>query len=380
MNKQTRRRVAAFSLASLLNDVGADMIKPLWPIFITSSLGAPAVFLGLLDGLGQLVSYLTRFPFGLYADRWKRKPFVVTGYLFAGISRVGYAFSGTPAGAFFSHIIDRTGKGMRDAPRDALLASGTIRRERGRAFGTLRAMDYLGGTIGPLLAYLLISFMSFRTMFLLAAIPSLIGAIMITFMIKEKFHDGVSSAAFRWRELTKEYKTVFWISGLFALSWFSISFMLLYATTHGVPTEQTPLLYLTYSLTAACMAYPAGRLSDAIGRKTVLLAGYTMFGITMAAFTLVASPDMFFLMFFLYGLHYGVIEALQSSYISDMVKEDHRASAIGLFQGLWGICLLPASLIAGFLWDNVAQWAPFLYSAVVATISVLLFAYKVPQR
>lgn len=380
MERQTKRRMITFSIASLLNDMGADMIKPLWPVFITTTLGAPAAFLGLLDGLGQLVSYLTRFPFGYYADRWRRKPFVWSGYILAGVSRVGYAFSTTPAGAFFSHILDRTGKGMRDAPRDALLASGSKKKERGGAFGLLRAADNLGATIGPLLAFLLIPILGLRNLFLAAAIPSTIGAILIVFLVKEKMNGALKRATFRWRELTAEYKTVFWISGLFALSWFSISFMLLYATGNGIPTEDAPLLYLAYSLTAACMAYPAGRLSDAIGRKTVLMAGYTLFGMTLAGFLLVTEPSMFYLLFFLYGAHYGIIEAMQGAYISDMAREEHRASALGLFQGMWGICLLPASLIAGLLWDRIAPWAPFLYGAIVATAAVVLFGYLIEDK
>lgn len=380
MRPGPKKTIATFSAASLLNDIGGDMVKPLWPIFITSTLGAPAVFLGLIDGIGQLLSYLTRFPFGYYSDRWKRKPFVWTGYIFSSVSRIGYALSGTPAGAFFSHIVDRTGKGMRDAPRDAILASSTSKTDRGAAFGTLRAMDNLGATIGPLLAFLLIPLIGIRTLFAFAAIPSLIGALLIFFAIKEKVKDNIRRVPFLWKELTKEYRLVFWISGIFALSWFSVSFLLLYATHNGFSQNDIPLLYLTYTLTAACVAYPAGKLSDAIGRRYMLMAGYTVFGITLAGFAVTTNPLFFYALFFLYGVHYGIIEAMQGAYVSDMVADEHRASALGLFQGLWGLCLLPASLIAGVLWDRVAPWAPFVYGATIVTIAVLLFAWKVPER
>ena len=381
MKASTKKTVAIFSAASLLNDIGGDMVKPLWPIFITSTLGAPAAFLGLVDGFGQLLSYLTRFPSGYYSDRWKRKPFVWTGYIFSGVSRVGYALSATPLGAFISHIVDRTGKGMRDAPRDAILAAHTSKTDRGKAFGTLRSMDNLGATLGPLLAFLLIPIIGIRLLFAFAAIPSLIGAVLIFFLIKERVKDNVKRIPFLWKELTREYRLVFWISGLFALSWFSVSFLILYATTKGGFSEsQVPLLYLTYTLTAACVAYPAGKLSDSIGRRIMLMAAYTVFGLTLAGFAVASNSSMFYILFLLYGVHYGMIEAMQGAYISDLVREEHRASALGLFQGLWGLCLLPASVIAGLLWDHVAPWAPFVYGATVVTIAVLLFAWKVPER
>lgn len=379
MRKSSRRWVGTFSAASLLNDSGADMIKPLWPSFITGTLGASASFLGLVDGLGQLISFLTRFPFGYYSDRWRRKPFVWMGYLLAAISRLGYALAATPAGAFFAHIVDRTGKGMRDAPRDAILAHNTAQKERGQAFGTLRAADNLGATIGPLLAVLLVPIFGLQTLFLLAAIPSVVAASLVFFLIKEKRATHDPQFHFHWKELSKEYKAVFWISGLFGLSWFSISFLILFATTKGVSVAETPLLYLVYSLTATSMAIPAGKLSDAIGRKVVLMAGYTIYGISLASFTLVDNPPMFYILFFLYGLQYGIIETLQRAYISDLVKDVHRASAIGLFEALWGLSLLPASLIAGLLWDNVSPIAPFLVGAAIATISIILFAWKVPE-
>ena len=380
MDRKAKKTIATFSAASLLNDIGGDMIKPLWPIFITSTLGAPAAFLGLVDGIGQLLSYLTRFPFGYYSDTWKRKPFVWTGYILSGISRIGYAISGTPVGALVSHIVDRTGKGMRDAPRDAILASHTNKKDRGTAFGTLRAMDNLGATIGPLLAFFLIPLIGIRKLFAIAAIPSLIGALLILFFIREKVKDQAKHLPFLWKELTREYRLVFWISGLFALSWFSVSFLLLYASTKGISQTEIPILYLTYSLSAAVVAYPAGRLSDSIGRRIMLMAAYTLFGLTLAAFAVTTTPSMFYVLFFLYGLHYGMIEAMQGAYISDLVREEHRASALGLFQGLWGLCLLPASVIAGLLWDHVAPWAPFVYGAAIVTIAVLVFAWKVPER
>ncbi|MFH0837409.1 MAG: MFS transporter [Candidatus Aenigmatarchaeota archaeon] len=374
--KKSNGELKSFSLASALNDIGSDMVRPFWPLFVTSILGAPVAFLGLLDGLGDAISQSVKFPAGYFSDRFKRrKIFIWLGYLLAGLARIGYALS-----QFFSwlvpfKIMDRMGK-MRDPPRDAMLSNITRKKKRGKAFGILTAADNFGAFLGPIIAFFLIMYIGYREIFFLAAIPSLIGAVLIYGFVKEEKFLSKVKYRFQLCRLSANYKMLLFSSAVFSLSWFSISFMVLFASKY-LDIVFLPLLFIAMSFFAMIASIPAGRLSDSIGRKPIMLLGYVLFAIVCLGFVFFNAAMaliMIFGLFILYGVHYGIVTTIQSPFISDMVPKKTRASAIGLYQTITGLVLLPASVIAGLLWDMVSVESVFMFGAVVSIIAaVLLF-------
>lgn len=375
------RTVRTFAAASFLNDLGADAIRPFWPAFVTGALGAPAAVLGLLDGLGDLISYGSKFPAGWLSDKIRRrKPLVWLGYLLAGFSRIGYALAPAVSWLFPLKATERLGK-LRDPPRDALLADITPKKQRGRAFGLLAAMDNFGAALGPIFGILLFALLSYRGTFAIAAIPSIIGALAIALIVHERrpkpFRLGKKKplgAAFRHLTL---------LSALFALSWISLSFMVLHAITReGMPVLLAPLLFFVMSIAATFASSAMGRASDRIGRKPALIISYAiyplvalgfivahMLGLSGAIGTIAALG-----LFALYGLHYGSMSAVQPAYVTGLVPSASRAYASGLFQSAFGIATFIASIAAGLLWDIISPAATFGYALVVSTIAIAAIA------
>ncbi len=380
MNNHDRKTVIKFATASALNDIGSEIVRPFWPVFVTSVLGAPMTFLGFVDGLGDALSNLIRFPAGYLSDKFgKRKIFIWLGYLLAGLSRIGYALSMLPYHLIPFKAMDRLGK-LRDPPRDAMLSEISAKR-RGKYFGILTAADNFGAALGPVFAFLLFSALGYRSLFLLAAVPSLLSASVILFGIREKFLRA-EPVKFHINTLSRRLVLLILISALFALSWFSISFMVVFVSSY-IPIAFAPLLFIVMNISASLVSIPVGRLSDRIGRKKLLAAGYFLFGLVCAGFiffvpslALVMAPALFAL----YGVHYGIVTTLQSPFVSDMSKKETRASVIGLFQTVFGICSLPASIIAGVLWDSFSRAAPFYYGLVLSLASTFLLLIFVKEK
>lgn len=372
------KELLTFSSASFLNDVGADMLRPFWPVFVTAVLGAPMSFLGLLDGLGEAIAYAVRFPSGYFSDRLrKRKPFIWLGYLFAACARVGYGLSKWFYLLLPFKVLDRAGK-MRDPPRDALLSEVVEKSKRGSGFGFLTAADNLGATIGPLIAFLIFPLVGIRKLFFLAAVPSFVSALLIFSLIREKKrHRKKILFRFGLKGLDKRLKLLIFSSAIFALGWFSLSFFVVFVTKQ-VKIGFVPLLFIVMSGFASLAAYPAGRISDRIGRKAVLFVGYLLFSLVCFLFA-TNEINLFsaFVLFALYGVHYGIITSVQSPFVADLSRKELRGSALGVFQTVFGLCSLPASLMAGFLWDVFSASVSFYYGMAVSMVGALLFLFLV---
>ena len=264
--KETRKTVRTFAIASFLNDFGSDVIYPIWPLFITTVLGANMAILGLIDGLGEAFVSISKAASGYLSDRMhRRKVFIWSGYLFGAISRIGYAFSTLWLQVIPFKIFDRMGK-IRGAPRDAIVADISTDQNRGRHFGLLRAMDNLGAVCGILFCIAFYQLLGYRNIFLLAAIPSAVGALLIFYYIKEtRPSDAKLFHGFVIRDLNSNFKLFLILSCFFALGSFSYSFLLIYATHLGFTTTFVPVLYLIFTVAAAIFSIPSGRLSDKIG-------------------------------------------------------------------------------------------------------------------
>ena len=372
--KESKKIVGTFSIASFLNDLGSDMIYPIWPLFVTSIMGAYVAVLGFIDGLGEAIVSLSQAGAGYLSDRLrKRKIFIWTGYLLGAISRIGYALSVIWQQLIPFRILDRTGK-IRGSPRDAIVADVSTKGNRGRNFGLLRAMDNLGAVFGILTCFLLFGYLGYKKLFFLASIPSLISAVFVLAFIKERktkrIYKGLSL-----KDLTPNFKLFLLLSALFALGSFSYSFLLVYAKEFGFEETLTILLYLEFTAVASVMSLPFGKLADKLKRKTVLILSYFLFGLMCFGFIFVKSYLGIITLFVVYGLHKAAIDPVQRTLVSELSPLKYRASTLGAFQMVTGLCALPASLLAGLLWVNFGKSAPFYFSLSLTVLAIILMLF-----
>ncbi|MDO9464069.1 MAG: MFS transporter [bacterium] len=374
--KEAKKTVRTFALASFLNDLGSDIIYPIWPLFVTSVLGANMAVLGLIDGLGEAIVSISQAASGYVSDRIrKRKVFIWTGYLFGSLSRIGYALSTVWQHLIPLKILDRAGK-IRGAPRDAIIADVSTKENRGKNFGLLRTMDHLGAVCGTVVCILLFRLLGYKNLFLLAAIPSVIGALLILFLIKEKkpanvrIYKGPSL-----KDLDKNFKLFLLLSSFFALGSFSYSFLLIYAKEFGFQITFVPVLYLVFTAVASVFSLPFGKLCDKIGRRSVLMLSYIFWGLVCLSFIFIQGRLAIILTFVLYGLHKGALEPAQKTFVSELAPTEYRASSLGGFQMVVGLCALPASLIAGMLWDRISIFMPFYFSLGLTILSIVILIF-----
>jgi MFS family permease len=377
--KEPKKTIRTFALASFLNDLGSDMIYPVWPLFVTTVLRANMAVLGFLDGLGDALVSLSQAGSGYISDRIKkRKVFIWTGYLLGALSRLGYSISTSWPHLVPSRVLDRMGK-IRSAPRDAIVADVSTTENRGKNFGLLRAMDHLGAVFGILFCIALFSLLGYRLLFALAAIPSVASAFLVFTLIKERKSDAIKIyKGISLKDLDKNFRLFLVLSSLYALGAFSYSFLLIYAKKFGFKLALVPVLYLIFTLSAFLFSYPFGKLSDKVGRKSVLLISYVFW--IAVCLGVISEPNrmMVIFVFILYGAHKGALEPVQRTFVCELAPAEFRASCLGAFQMVIGLCALPASFIAGVLWDRLGILVPFYLSLFLTIISgiMLLFVKK----
>ncbi|MBI5361148.1 MAG: MFS transporter [Planctomycetes bacterium] len=388
----SKRTVRTFGLASFLNDMGSDMIYPIWPLFV-KSLGADMTWLGFLDGLGDAIVSVSQAVSGYISDRIrKRKFFIWLGYMFAALSRVGYAVAAVWQYLIPFRILDRAGK-MRGAPRDAMIADVSTQENRGRNFGFLRAMDNLGAVCGIIICLLMVKYfgvgtkIGFQHLFWIAAIPSVIGVVMILAFVREdRPSETKVFKGLRYRHLDANFKFFLALSVFFSLGAFSYSFLLMYAKEAGFATESIILLYLAFTAMASIASFPFGKLADKIGRKTVLQIGF-LFWILLCVVMVFFRPKngdlsvngagfwTVVIVFILYGLHKGALDPVQKAFVSEVVPAEYRASGLGFYQMCVGLCALPASFMAGRLWDKYNVAVPFAVSLALTVTAVIMMTF-----
>ncbi len=373
---KTRKTVGIFALASFFNDLGSDMIYPVWPLFVTAFLGADMAALGFIDGLGDAVVSLARAVSGYASDKLqKRKAFIWTGYVLGSLSRVGYAISGTWPHVIPFRVLDRAGK-IRSSPRDAIIADISTKSERGRNFGLVRAMDNLGAVCGIIICILLFKRLGYRNLFLLAAIPSIIATLLILFFIREKkvprerIFKGLSLG-----DLDGNFRLFLLASSVFALGSFSYSFLLIFAKQSGFQITFIPLLYLIYTAVASLFSLPFGYLSDRVGRKGILILSLFFWVLVCLSLLFIHGYVAIIITFTLYGLHKGALEPVQRTLVAELAPVKFRASCLGGFQMITGLCAFPASLVAGILWEKVGMLAPFYLSLGLTVVAMVMLLF-----
>jgi MFS family permease len=380
-SKEKKNTIRIFVWASFLNDMGSDMIYPVWPLFVTTVLNANMAALGFLDGLGDALVSISQAVSGYLSDRIRRrKIFIWSGYLCGALSRIGYSLSGTWRHLVPFRILDRAGK-IRSAPRDAMIAGLSAKENRGGNFGLLRTMDNLGAVCGILICVVLAGPLGYKNLFLLAALPTAVGTFMIFYLIKEQrtkqanIYKGLAL-----KDLGGNFRLFLFLNVLFALGSFSYSFLLIYAKTLGFKASFVPVLYLVFTAVAAVFSLPFGRLSDKVGRKPVLALSFILWGMVSLCFLFFQSHAAIFVAFFLYGLHKAALEPVQKTFVADLAPAQYKASSLGGFQMAVGLCALPASLAAGLLWDKTGMFTPLFLSLGLTTASTVMLIFVKEKR
>ncbi len=380
MKNKSLKRISAtvllLGIVSFLNDLSSEMIMPILPMFITA-LGGTGLVIGLIGGLRDSISSILKVFCGYWSDKTgKRKVFVFSGYLTSALFKLALAFS-----KIWQHILifsglERVGKGLRTAPRDAII-SDSMPKERGKGFGIHRALDTSGAILGSLVVFILFWFLgfNFKSVILIAAVFSLFSLIPLYFVKEKKKEPQDISLKIGLKNLPRSLKLFILVSSIFALANFSYMFFILRAQEFftgklaiGVPI----LLYILFNIFYAVFAIPFGALSDKIGRKKVITFGYLLFSLTCLGFAFFNSLAAFIVLFALYGVVYAIVDGNQRAFVSDLSTEKLRATALGTFHTATGLVALPASLIAGFLWQ-ITPTITFIYGSILSMASVLLF-------
>ena len=371
------RNVFALSTVSFLTDVSSEMIYPLLPAFLTTVLGANASFIGAIEGAAETTAALLKLASGWWSDRVKkRKPLVFWGYAIASAMRPLVAIATSAVQVLGIRVADRVGKGIRNSPRDALIAESVDPSIRGRAFGFQRAADNAGGFVGPLIAFAVLTWhvAKLRTVFLLAAIPGALAVLVVAFAVRDIPRD-VQAPAKPGLDLSLPLGARFWrvltVIFVFTLGNSTDAFLLLRANQLGVPVALAPILWAWLHLVKSASNVPGGALSDRIGRQRTLIAGWTLYAAVYLAFGLAHATWQAWALFGVYGLFFGLTEGSERALVADFVAPERRGTAYGWYNLAIGIGALPASLMFGFVWDRYGPEAAFLMGATLALIAAV---------
>jgi len=392
------QNVFAIGLVSLLNDASSEIIYPLLPVFLSLTLGASPAVVGLIEGAAESVSSLLKLFAGYFSDRrGQRKGFVVFGYAMANLVRPLLAFAGNWYQVLAIRLTDRVGKGIRGAPRDAMIADAVAPRERGLAFGFHRAMDHTGAVLGPLAGYFLLWWFArdssaitageFRNIFLVASLPALAAVFVVAFLVRESSvsKDRADEAVATPVRLSllgfdSNFKRFLLIIALFTLSNSSDAFLLLRAQTAGVSVGVIPLLWAMLHVSKVVSSLFGGDLSDRLGRRRLIVSGWILYAAVYAGFAFVTQAVSVWFLFLVYGIYFGLAEGAEKALVADLVKPEQRGTAYGLYNLAFGITVLPASLLMGLLWKFSGPEVAFCVSAALGLLAALLLMTTVHGR
>jgi len=373
--------VLVLGIVSLLTDASSEMIYPVMPLFLTA-IGATGVLIGLVEGAAETTAALIKVVSGWYSDRYqRRKVFLTAGYGLSTISKPLLALTTTTFQVLGIRIVERVGKGIRSAPRDALIADSTPREKWGKAFGFHKALDSTGAVIGPLLvlpvllAAATVTTDTFRLIFLLSTIPAMAAVLVIVLFVKEvraQRAEGKRRFLSGMRFLGKGFWGLMVVVIVFYLGEVSYAFFILKAQAAGIDDVTIILLYVLFNLMFVLTAIPSGSLSDRLGRRPVLAASFLLFATTCALMAVASDLWLLALGFALFGVYKGSSEGVFKAFVSDVSPKELRGTALGTFHTFVGLVMLPGGVIAGLLWDDVGHWATFAYGAALAIAAVFM--------
>jgi len=380
--QQIQKNVFRLGLTSFFTDLSSEMIFPILPIFLTTVLGANMAVIGLIEGIAESSATILKLLSGWLSDKWgKKKPLIIAGYSISTFTKPLLALSTNWGHVLGVRFLDRVGKGVRTAPRDSLIAASVDSKEKGGKFGLHRAMDTAGAIVGTLVSFFILQHFledAFRLIFLLSFIPGIIAIFILKFGVKDVQQKTVSKKiSFNFKSCSPALKQFLLVVAFFNLANFSYAFFLLRADNIGLALFLIPLVYLVYNIVYAGFSIPIGKLSDRIGRKSILTIGFLLFGITSLGFGFMANTITIWPLFALYGLFMAVTDGVSRTYVSDLASSDKQGLAFGTYHTIVGITVLPANLIGGLLWQKIGVEAPFIYAAIFSTIAALLLIFYV---
>ncbi len=381
------RNIFFLGLVSLFTDLSSEMIYPLLPVFLTSVLGAGTTFVGLVEGAAETTASFLKLLSGWVSDRWKkRKSLVLFGYTLSTLTRPLVGAAATGWQVLLIRFLDRVGKGLRTSPRDALIADSALEKDHGKAFGFQRSLDHAGAVLGPLVAFLLLAYVTqeYRTLFLLAYIPGTIALIFLIFGVHETKASPAptSSAPLRLTlgPFDRRFKTFLLAIILFSLGNSSDAFLILKAKDAGISVSYLPILWMVLHISKSLTTTPGGALSDRYGRKNMILLGWVLYGIVYGGFSLAHTPDMVWVLFAVYGLYYGLTEGGERALVANLVPPHLRGTAYGIYHFSIGLSTLPASLLMGFLWETFSAETAFRFGAILALAAAGLLWFAVQEE
>ncbi|HHO46870.1 MAG TPA: MFS transporter [Desulfobacteraceae bacterium] len=374
------KNVFGAGLASFFMDVSSEMVYPLVPLFLANVLGVNKSVIGLIEGIAEATASLLKVFSGWFSDRLSNRKWLMTGgYGISTLSRPLLAVAVGWQPVLASRFVDRLGKGIRTAPRDAVIAESVDQSRLAGAFGFHRAMDTMGAVVGPAIALLLLGYFdnNYRLVFWVSMVPGVLAVLAIILFIREKKRDTSMLAArprLTLRHFDWKVRFFILIATLFALGNSSDAFLILRAEQVGIATALVPAVYLTFNLVYSLAAVPAGMAADRFGRKRIILLGFLLFSGLYYGFGALETPGAIWLLFILYGLFMGLTEGIQKAFLATIIPQEFKATAFGLYAAFVGLAAFPASLIAGWLWDHVSPAATFYYGSATAGLSALLFS------
>lgn len=378
------RNILFTGLTSFLTDTSVKMIYSVMPMFLMS-IGASKASLGLIEGVAESTASLIKALSGFWSDRiGKNKPFMLAGYALSAIILPFYALVISPMQVLLLRFAERFGKGIRTAPRDSLIAGSVTNNETGKGFGLQKAMDNSGAIAGPLIAFAILSLFpdNYRLIFLIAGLPALAGVFVIIFGIKEaKKNKTELIRKFRFGDFSKRYWFFLAIIFIFTLGNSTDALLLVKANEAGIKVAFIPLVYLITNVVSVIAAIPAGMLSDRIGKEKLLIAGFLIYAVVYFLFGTDVGEGTLFILFALYGLYSAATDGIQKAFVADVADANKKGTALGIYNAMLGITLLPASLIAGFLYDRVNSSVPFMFGSAMALLAaILMIVYMMTGR
>jgi MFS family permease len=377
--KKIAPNVLLLSAVSFFNDLSSEMIMPILPFFLTS-LGGAGQVIGLVGGLRDSISSILKVFSGYWSDKTgKRKVFVYGGYAISAVFKALMAVCKSwPVAVVFSSL-ERTGKGLRTAARDAIIAD-SMPTGKGKGFGVHRAFDSIGAILGAIVAFILYRFLGlgFKTIILIAALLGFVSLVPLYFVKEGPPKPQKVTLKMGLKTLPKPLRLFILISGVFALGNFSYMFFIMRVQeffADKLSVAAPILLYVLFNIFYSGLAVPLGAVSDKVGREKIIIFGYLMFSVTAAGFVIFNSSAAFIVLFALYGVVYAAVDGNQRAYVSDLAQEHLKATALGTFHTVTGLMALPASMLAGILWENIGPSATFIYGGTLALVSVVLFIF-----
>lgn len=402
-NKTKRRiltgissNVLVLGIVSLLTDASSEMIYPIMPLFLTS-IGATGLIIGLIEGASETTASFIKVFSGWYSDRYRvRKPFIAGGYTTSSIMKPLLYFATAPWQVLGLRIMERVGKGVRNAPRDALIADSTDKTFRGRAFGFHKAMDSTGAVIGPLLTIMILLSVTvvttdtFRTIFLISAVPALVAVPIILLLVREKRAEPTRKLGEFFaeaRQLGRPFYLLLIVVMSFYIGEISYAFFILKASESGATIGHFEvdisviLLYVLFNVTFVIVALLSGEASDRLGRKPVIAFSFVVFAVACVVMTSAELAIELAVGFALFGVYKGTSEGVLKAYVTDVAPKHTRGTALGAFHTAVGVVLLPGGVIAGLLWDSpLGPAGTFAYGGIMSVIALVLLLVVAPGR